>query len=60
MYCKYCGADIPDDSGFCEKCGKKVIKKISPEEKSHPFYSPATGIYRNNYRYNYRISKVMF
>lgn len=24
MFCIYCGAEIPDDSLFCEKCGKKI------------------------------------
>lgn len=24
MFCIYCGAKIPDDSLFCEKCGKKI------------------------------------
>lgn len=24
MFCIYCGAKIPDDSLFCEKCGKRV------------------------------------
>ena len=33
MYCKYCGADIPGDSGFCEKCGKKLAKEGPVKEK---------------------------
>ena len=24
MYCRYCGAQIPDDSRFCEKCGGQL------------------------------------
>ena len=24
MYCRYCGHELPDDSVFCSKCGKKV------------------------------------
>ena len=24
MYCRYCGQQLPDDSAFCSKCGKKV------------------------------------
>ena len=24
MYCRYCGQQLPDDSAFCTKCGKKV------------------------------------
>ena len=23
MYCRYCGQQLPDDSAFCSKCGKK-------------------------------------
>ena len=33
MYCKYCRADIPDDSSFCEKCGKKLTKEEPAKEK---------------------------
>ena len=24
MFCRYCGQELPDDSVFCSKCGKKV------------------------------------
>ena len=24
MFCRYCGAHIPDDSAFCSKCGKRL------------------------------------
>lgn len=27
MFCKYCGHQIPDDSVFCEKCGKSFSGK---------------------------------
>lgn len=36
MFCKNCGAEIPDGSGFCTKCGKPVETLVSagnPEEK---------------------------
>lgn len=26
MKCRYCGAEIPDDSAFCPNCGKKIEK----------------------------------
>ena len=25
MYCRFCGADIADDSEFCPKCGKSTV-----------------------------------
>lgn len=27
MYCETCGAELPDDAGFCSSCGKKIEKK---------------------------------
>ena len=24
MFCRHCGADVPDDSRFCSKCGKSI------------------------------------
>ena len=27
MYCKYCGTDIPANSEFCKKCGKKTTEE---------------------------------
>ena len=27
MKCKHCGAEIPDDSVYCEQCGKRVAGK---------------------------------
>jgi len=48
MYCKYCGADIPDDSEFCEKCGKKlkgaINKKDVFKEKPQAGKKPAKKI----------------
>ena len=28
MKCKHCNAEIPNDSNFCEFCGKKVKKRM--------------------------------
>ena len=25
MYCKHCGAQLPDGSKFCSKCGKSLV-----------------------------------
>jgi len=33
MHCKYCGAKVPDDSEFCEKCGKKIVSDIKKIKK---------------------------
>ena len=32
MFCKHCGNEVPDDSGFCPKCGKDV--SAAPTEKA--------------------------
>lgn len=34
MFCKFCGAQIEDDSVFCDKCGKNVQEKIVRENVS--------------------------
>lgn len=36
MYCKFCGAEIKDDSAFCSVCGKtqKKIEKVKTKKKS--------------------------
>lgn len=31
MYCRFCGAQIEDDSCFCAVCGKELAKKSLPE-----------------------------
>ena len=36
MFCKYCGAEVIDESRFCSKCGKELVeeqKKTSNDEK---------------------------
>jgi hypothetical protein len=30
MFCRYCGAYIPEDSLFCAKCGKRLGKRENP------------------------------
>ena len=30
MYCKYCGAEIADDSAFCSKCGSAFDLQVQP------------------------------
>lgn len=32
MYCKKCGAQIDEDSVFCEKCGEKQINTFDASE----------------------------
>lgn len=33
MYCRFCGNQLPDDSGFCSKCGKKLAEEPAAEDK---------------------------
>lgn len=33
MYCKYCGEQVPDDSKFCENCGKDLSRMKGKESK---------------------------
>lgn len=39
MFCRICGARIPDDSVFCPHCGQKVVLCEAPE----PAEAPETG-----------------
>ena len=32
MYCKFCGAQIADDSAFCAKCGKRIEDSSTEED----------------------------
>lgn len=36
MYCSHCGAQIPDDSAFCPKCGQKPGKAGEPAAQTAP------------------------
>jgi zinc ribbon protein len=31
MFCRYCGSHIAEDSLFCAKCGKKLVKRENPQ-----------------------------
>lgn len=39
MKCRQCGAEIPDDSQFCENCGSKV-ERIEPAYQPQPQLQP--------------------
>lgn len=59
MYCRHCGALIPDDSVFCPKCGKNVgeaeaqVEKTIPEsveqDKKEKTEQPAEWYYQDNF-----------
>ena len=34
MYCRYCGQQLPDDSAFCSKCGKKLEDPVTEEPET--------------------------
>lgn len=34
MFCKYCGSEIPDDAGFCPKCGKSLTDGITQQQNA--------------------------
>lgn len=36
MFCKYCGAEISEDSIYCPVCGKNIVRRAVPEsERDH-------------------------
>jgi len=35
MFCRFCGANIPDDSLFCSKCGKNLGQREHSHVESH-------------------------
>lgn len=40
MFCKNCGADIPEGSAFCGNCGMKVeVQPAQPEQPEQPQYT---------------------
>lgn len=34
MFCKYCGSEIPDDAGFCPKCGKSLTGGFTQQQNA--------------------------
>lgn len=44
MYCKECGAEIPDDSKHCKECGAKLIDIAPKNESKMNQYSLIAGV----------------
>ena len=40
MYCRNCGAQIPEGNAFCEQCGMPAAKKADPPETPFPPETP--------------------
>ena len=34
MYCRYCGAEVPDGVKFCPNCGKSFVTPVPPEKST--------------------------
>ena len=32
MFCKYCGAQVPDGAKFCPKCGASLMEEAAPAQ----------------------------
>ncbi len=43
MYCSHCGAQIPEDSAFCQKCGKKQGRIEEPVAQTTGQLTKQTG-----------------
>ncbi len=46
MFCKNCGAEIPDGSAFCGNCGMKVSAEPVQQEPVNQYASPDLQAYR--------------
>ena len=46
MFCKNCGAEIPDGSAFCGNCGMKVSAEPVQQEPVNQYASPDPQAYR--------------
>src|SRR4051812_19186145 len=47
MFCRFCGTQIPPDSLFCAKCGRRLGRKV------HPRIEEIVARYRLNTPYPY-------
>ena len=43
MFCPKCGAQLPDDAGFCYKCGSKVGNEAPQQPKASQDVIAPTG-----------------
>lgn len=56
MFCKKCGAEIPDNAKFCDRCGSKIETNQSPSNfgnnsalpNSNPIYQPVQNVPADN------------
>lgn len=32
MFCRYCGAEVPDDDVFCQSCGRKLVRDVASRQ----------------------------
>lgn len=44
MYCRNCGAQIPDESKICPECGTEQIVTVRIEQPQKEIDAPNTGL----------------